>query len=84
MIRWKQHAEGFADFGLTFKNPDFVQYARAYGANGRRARTTEDVVPILEAAFRKGGVHLVVVPIDYSENQRVLIDELKSRPAALD
>ena len=84
MIRWKQQAEGFADFGLAFKNPDFVQYARAYGANGRRIRATEDLVPILEAAFRRGGVHLVVVPIDYSENQRVLIDELKSRPAVLD
>ena len=84
MIRWKQHAEGFPDFGLAFKNPDFVQYAKAYGAHGRRVRATEDLVPILEAAFRKGGVHLIIVPVDYSENQRVLIDELKSRPATLD
>jgi len=84
MIRWKQQAEGFADFGLAFKNPDFFQYAKAYGAHGRRVRATEDLVPILETAFRKGGVHLIVVPIDYSENQRVLIDELKSRPTTLD
>jgi acetolactate synthase-1/2/3 large subunit len=84
MIRWKQQAEGFADFGLAFKNPDFVQYARAYGAHGRRVRATEDLVPILEAAFRRGGVHLIIVPVDYSENQRVLIDELKSRSAAID
>jgi acetolactate synthase-1/2/3 large subunit len=84
MIRWKQREEGFADFGLGFKNPDFAQYAKAYGANGRRVRATEDLFPILEAAFRKGGVHLIVVPVDYSENQRVLIDELKSRPAKLD
>lgn len=27
MIRWKQEAEGFADFGLSFNNPDFVKYA---------------------------------------------------------
>lgn len=84
MIRWKQQAEGFTDFGLSFKNPDFVQYARAYGANGRRVLATEDLVPILEAAFRKRGVHLIVVSVDYSENQRVLIDELKSRPARID
>jgi acetolactate synthase I/II/III large subunit len=84
MIRWKQQAEGFADFGLAFKNPDFVQYAKAYGANGRRVRATEDLGAILEAAFRKGGVQLVVVPIDYSQNQRVLVDGLKSRPAILD
>jgi acetolactate synthase-1/2/3 large subunit len=84
MIRWKQQAEGFADFGLSFRNPDFVEYAKAYGANARRVRTTEDLAPILEAAFRTRGVHLIVVPVDYSENQRVLIDELKSRPARLD
>jgi len=83
MIRWKQHAEGFADFGLTFQNPDFVQYARAYGADGKRVETTQELAPILDAAFLAGGVHLIIVPVDYSENQRVLIDELKSRPSRL-
>jgi acetolactate synthase-1/2/3 large subunit len=84
MIRWKQQADGFPDFGLRFRNPNFVQYAKAYGAQGKRVRATEDLAPILEAAFRRQGVHLIVVPVDYSENQRVLIDELKSRPASLD
>jgi acetolactate synthase-1/2/3 large subunit len=27
-------------------------------------------------AFAAGGLHLVVVPVDYSENVRVLVDEL--------
>ena len=31
---------------------------------------------MLEAAFSEGGVHLVVVPVDYSENMRVLVKEL--------
>jgi acetolactate synthase-1/2/3 large subunit len=83
MIRWKQRAEGFADFGLTFENPDFVRYARAYGAQGTHVNSTADLIPTLEGAFSAGGVHLVIVPVDYSENQRVLIDELKSRPAQL-
>ena len=34
MIRWKQAVDDFADFGLTFGNPDFVKYAEAYGAKG--------------------------------------------------
>jgi len=38
-------------------------------------------VPTLEAAFAAGGVHLVAVPIDYSENTRVLVDELGGRIA---
>ena len=33
----------------------------------------------LEAAFAGGGVHLVIVPIDYTENKRVLVDELAQR-----
>ena len=32
MIRWKQAVDDFADWGLTFGNPDFVKYAEAYGA----------------------------------------------------
>ena len=31
---------------------------------------------MLEEAFREGGVHLVVAPVDYSENMRVLVNEL--------
>ncbi|SFD50675.1 acetolactate synthase large subunit [Roseivivax sediminis] len=79
MIRWKQAVDGFPDFGMTFNNPDFVQYARAHGARGSRVTAVEDLVPTLEAAFAGGGVHLIDVPIDYSENSRVLVEELKNR-----
>ena len=79
MIRWKQGVDGFSDFGMNFGNPDFVHYAQAYGAKGSRVNAVEDLVPTLEAAFAEGGVHLVDVPIDYSENTRVLVDELRNR-----
>src|SRR5689334_21401628 len=79
MIRWKQAVDSFPDFGLTFGNPDFVKYAESYGAKGSRVGKAGDLVPVLEAAFKGGGVHLVVVPIDYSENKRVLVDELRAR-----
>jgi len=79
MIRWKQAVDGFADFGMTFKNPDFVKYAEAYGAAGHRVPAVAALIPTLEAAFAAGGVHLVAVPVDYAENQRVLVDELKAR-----
>jgi acetolactate synthase-1/2/3 large subunit len=69
MIRWKQAVDHFPDFGMTFGNPDFVAYARAYGADGHLVGSTEELVP----------VQLVAVPIDYSENTRVLVDELKNR-----
>ncbi|HEY2624239.1 MAG TPA: thiamine pyrophosphate-dependent enzyme, partial [Dyella sp.] len=74
--RWKQAVDGFPDFGMGFGNPDFVQYAKAYGAQGHRIRSTDALLPTLELALNAGGVHLVTVPVDYSENTRVLIDEL--------
>jgi acetolactate synthase-1/2/3 large subunit len=79
MIRWKQAVDKFADFGMTFGNPDFVAYANSYGAHGHRVAATSELIPTLEAAFTQGGVHLVAVPIDYSENMRVLVEELGNR-----
>jgi acetolactate synthase-1/2/3 large subunit len=79
MIRWKQAVDRFPDFGMTFNNPDFVKYAESYGARGTRVDAIEKFIPTLERAFTEGGVHLVAVPIDYSENTRVLVEELRER-----
>jgi acetolactate synthase I/II/III large subunit len=79
MIRWKQQVGELPDWGLTFGNPDFVKYAESYCAAGHRVAATDDFVPLLERCFKAGGVHLVEVPVDYSENKRVLIDELAEK-----
>jgi acetolactate synthase I/II/III large subunit len=81
MIRWKQAVDHFPDFGMTFENPDFVRYAESYGAHGARVEHVGNLKPTLERAFAAGGVHLVTVPIDYSENERVLGTELRERLA---
>jgi len=81
MIRWKQAADGFPDFGMSFGNPDFVLYAKAYGVKGSRVESADGLAPALEAAFAGGGIHLVSAPVDYSENIRVLIDELRTYAA---
>ncbi|MBV9653207.1 MAG: acetolactate synthase large subunit [Acetobacteraceae bacterium] len=82
MIRWKQAADDFPDYGLTFGNPDFIKYAESYGARGSRVETADGLVPTLHAAFEAGGVHLVTVPVDYTENTRVLIEELRNKVPA--
>jgi acetolactate synthase-1/2/3 large subunit len=79
MIRWKQAVDKFPDWGLTFGNPDFVKYAESYGAIGHRIARTNDLVPTLDRAFKEGAVQLVTVPIDYVENTRVLVEELRGR-----
>jgi acetolactate synthase-1/2/3 large subunit len=79
MIRWKQAVDRFPDFGMTFTNPDFAKYAAAYGAHGARVENILELRPALENAFAAGGVHLISAPIDYSENERVLVNELRQR-----
>ncbi|MFO7993722.1 MAG: acetolactate synthase large subunit [Marinobacter sp.] len=76
MIKWKQSQEGFTNFGLDYDNPDFVKYADAYGATGHHISRTEDLRPTLKHALTEGGVHLIEVPVDYSENRRVFDEEL--------
>lgn len=71
MIKWKQEAAGFNDWGLDFDNPDFKVYAEAYGANGHRFDHADDLVPLIQSCFEAKGVHLIEVPIDYSENYRI-------------
>jgi acetolactate synthase I/II/III large subunit len=77
MIKWKQQGMGFEDFGLDYGNPDFVAYAKSYGANGHRVEAAGQLVTLIEHAQMNGGVHLIEVPIDYSENKKVFTDELK-------
>lgn len=79
MIKWKQAGAGFPIFGLDFGNPDFVDYARSYGAQGVRIERTGQLVEELESAFSVGGVHLIEVPIDYSENEKVFLDALSKK-----
>lgn len=83
MIRWKQREMGFADWGLEFANPDFVTYATSYGAQGHRLEKTADLVSLLEQCHSAGGVHLIDVPVDYSENNRILDREIKQLSAKL-
>ncbi len=83
MIRWKQAHMGFADFGLTYDNPDFVKYAEAYGAHGHRVSSAEHLNDALAECLSGKGVHVIDCPVDYSENDRILNEEIKVLSKAL-
>jgi acetolactate synthase-1/2/3 large subunit len=72
MIKWKQKDMGFEDFGLDFKNPDFIKYAESYGAAGYRVKNTEELEPLINKCFDIPGVHVIDVPVDYSKNHELL------------
>ncbi len=79
MIKWKQSGMGFPEFGLDYGNPDFVKYAESYGAMGYRLETTEGLQSLIKKCLSEKGVHVIEVPVDYSENERVLIEELNKK-----
>jgi len=83
MIKWKQSNMGFPNWGLDFGNPDFVKYAESYGAHGHRVASAEALAPLLEQCYQAGGVHLVEAPMDYSENDHILNQEIKELSAKL-
>lgn len=79
MIKWKQEGMGFDNFGLDYKNPDFVQYAQSYGAIGHRPTSCDDFVTTLDKALKSKGVHLIDLAVDYSLNHEILNELLKNK-----
>ena len=83
MIKWKQANMGLREFGLDYGNPDFVKYAEAYGALGHRVTSADDLLVTLKRCHAESGVHIVEVPVDYSDNDRILNHEINERSAAI-
>jgi acetolactate synthase-1/2/3 large subunit len=79
MIKWKQDSMGLADHGLSFGNPDFVKLAESFGASGHRVESAADFRPAIEKSVRSGGIHIIDLPIDYSENNTLIGDNLRRR-----
>ncbi len=77
MIKWKQATMHFPNYGLDFNNPDFVKYAESYGAHGHRVTKTAELKTILSYCLETHGVHLIEVPVDYSENAEFLGSQLQ-------
>jgi acetolactate synthase-1/2/3 large subunit len=83
MIRWKQAEMGYTDYGMVFGNPDFVQFTEAHGAHGHRPASAAEFLPTLKRAFDTGGVHLIDLAIDYSDNHHILNEEIRRLSAAV-
>jgi len=83
MIRWKQAGSGFEDWGLEYNNPDFVKYAESYGAHGHSITSVTGFIETVDRAYRQGGVHLIDLPVDYSQNVKELITDLRDHQSVV-
>jgi len=71
LIEWKQQAHFGRISNVKFGNPDFVEYARAFGAQGYRISSTEQLLPTLQAALLHDTVTIIDCPVDYRENLKL-------------
>lgn len=83
MIKWKQAHERYPSYGMDLGNPDFVAYARSYGARGHRPESSDAFLPLLRRALDTPGVDLIEVPIDYADDDRILNQDIPRLAAAL-
>jgi acetolactate synthase-1/2/3 large subunit len=77
MIRLKQMADGQGRYGVDFKNPDLVGYAKSFGAHGHRLDDPSQLRALLDEAVAQGGVHVIDVPVDVRQDM-ALMKEMKS------
>ncbi|MCH7830863.1 MAG: acetolactate synthase large subunit [Proteobacteria bacterium] len=69
LIAWKQESHFGHHTDLAFGNPDWLGLAKAFDWHGHYVHNSADLEGELEAAFQEQGPSLVVIPIDYRENQ---------------
>lgn len=72
LIKWKMDMEEGAHDSVDFTNPDFVMYAKSFGANGYKIESAESLLPTLQKALAEPGVSLIACPVDYSENMELV------------
>jgi acetolactate synthase-1/2/3 large subunit len=75
LIEWKMDLELGDSSHVRFANPDFVAYARSFGANGYQVTAADELLPMLRQALDDDAVSVIACPVDYAENVR-LTDEL--------
>jgi acetolactate synthase-1/2/3 large subunit len=83
MIKWKQAHERYPSYGMDLGNPDFVAYARSYGARGHRPESSDAFGPLLRQALDTPGIDLIEVPIDYRDDDRILNEDIPRLAAAV-
>lgn len=71
LIAWKQRGHFGTNTDLSFGNPDWVKLAESFGWEAERVERSRDLAGALERALGSDRPSLIVIPIDYSENDKL-------------
>ncbi len=71
LISWKQDDHFGSHTDLEFGNPDWLKLAESFGWHGQYVSNARDLRGALQNAIDHKGPSLIVIPIDYGENQKL-------------
>ena len=71
LIKWKQMNQFGRASHVDFGNPDFVQLAESFGAEGMRVESADALLPTLRKALESDSVVVIDCPVDYRENLKL-------------
>ncbi|WP_294375508.1 acetolactate synthase large subunit [uncultured Clostridium sp.] len=71
LIRWKQLDQYGKECFVNFTNPDFVKLAEGMNAKGYRITKAEELIPVLENAFKQDVPCIIDCKVDYDENMKL-------------
>ena len=60
-----------------------MAFAQSFGIAGYKIVKLGDFETVLKHVLSEKGVHVLEVPIDYSDSKRILVDELKIKTCIL-
>ena len=69
LISWKQEDSFGKHTELSFGNPNWLELASAFNWQGHQVKKSDELENYLESALSTFGPSLLVLPIDYAENQ---------------
>ena len=72
LIGWKQDLHFGRRSAVSFGNPDFVRFAESFGAKGYAIEAASELLPTLRKALDDDAVSVIAVPVDYTENARLV------------
>lgn len=71
LIKWKQEDQYGKSCYTNFTNPDFVKFAESMHAKGYRVENAENLIPVLEEAFKQIVPVIIDCQVDYGENVKL-------------
>lgn len=71
LIAWKQDNQFGRHTDLDFGNPDFELLARSFGWHAEKVQSSTELAGALERALAAPEPALVIIPIDYAENNKL-------------